>query len=128
MGDIFNREATAEDLLQNHYLAYPDMDASPTKVFLMANRDAWPKHFDYAFANRPAFELYDLKADPDQLNNVASNRDYKADFQRLSKRLMRILKETRDPRVMGDGSTFDSKPFVDPEFVPPPKRKKVLEF
>ena len=127
MGDVY-REASGEELLEDHYLAYPDMDASPTKVFLMTNRDSHTQYFDYAFSARPEFELYDLKRDPDQVDNVASNPKYAKVLRGLTKRLMRTLRETGDPRVIGDGAAFDRKPFVDPNFVPPPKKKKVLKF
>ena len=128
MGDIFQPDASAEALLQDHYLAYPDMDASPTKTFLMTHRDQYQKFFDYAFAERPEFELYDLTRDPDQLDNVASNPEYAESLQQLRDRMMRILRETGDPRVIGDGGTFDQKPYVDPTFVPPPKKRKPLKF
>ena len=129
MGDVFESEATSGQLLQDHYLAYPDMDASPTKVFLMTNRDAHPRHFDIAFSARPEFELYDLKNDPDQVRNVAGDPNCAKVLQKLTDHLMNELRETGDPRVIGDGMTFDRKPFVDPEFVPPPKKKKkVLNF
>jgi len=128
MGEVFNNEASPEELLRDHYLAYPDMDASPTKVFLMTNRDSHPKLFDIAFSARPEFELYDLKSDPDQIDNVAGNPDYAPALQELTDRRMKILRETGDPRVTGNGSAFDRKPFVDPVFVPPPKKKKVLKF
>ena len=128
MGDVYKIEATAEQLLQDHYLAYPDMDASPTKVFLMTNSDSQSKYFDIAFSVRPEFELYDLKSDPDQINNVATDPDYAEVLRKLTNRMMTELRETGDPRVVGDGSAFDRKPFVDPTFVPPPKKKKVLKF
>lgn len=128
MGDVFKSEATAEQLLQDHNLAYPDMDASPTKVFLMTNRDAYPKYFDVAFSARPEVELYDLKRDPDQVDNVAADPDYADVVRKLTDRMMNELRETGDPRVIGDGATFDRKPFVDPAFVPLPRKKKALKF
>lgn len=124
MGVVYKENASEAELLENHYLAYPDMDGSPTKVFVMAHRDKYPRHFDFGFAARPKFELYDLAKDPDQINNVASDLDYAEDLKGLTGRLMRILHETGDPRVIGDGAAFDRKPFVDPPFVPKPKKKK----
>ena len=127
MGVVY-RQAHAEELLKDHYIAYPDMDASPTKVFLMMNRESCPKYFDFAFAARPEFELYDLKRDPDQIHNVASDPNYLTALGKLTDRLMEALRETGDPRVTGDGETFDRKPFVDPTHVPPTRKKKVLKF
>ena len=128
MGDVYREDASEEELLQDHYLAYPDMDASPTKVFLMTNRDSYAEYFDYAFAARPEYELYDLKKDPDQVSNVASNPEYANVLRELTDRMMRTLREHGDPRVIGDGAAFDRKPFVDPAFVPPVKKKKVVSF
>lgn len=128
MGVVYDEEASEAELLEDHYLAYPDMDGSPTKVFVMTHRDEYPRHFDFAFSARPEFELYDLKKDPDQVNNVASESEYAEALDELTNRLMRILRETGDPRVIGDGGTFDRKPFVDPAYVPKPKQKKELKF
>ena len=127
-GDVYEPEALEEDLLQNHYLAYPDMDASPTKVFLMMHRDSFPKYYEYAFSARPEFELYDLKQDPDQVKNVASDPEYEKALQELTDRLMGTLRETADPRVIGEGKTFDEKPFVDPAFPAKQWKKKELKF
>jgi uncharacterized sulfatase len=128
MGNVYQSDATADQLLQDHYLAYPDMDASPTKVFLMINRERYPKYFDLAFSARPEFELYDMKSDPDQIKNVAADPKYRNVLRDLTDHMMHELSDTGDPRVIGDGSTFDRKPFVDPDFVPPPKKKKTLSF
>ena len=128
MGEVYQSNATTEQLLQDHYLAYPDMDASPTKVFLMTNRDSHSKHFDIAFSVRPEFELYDLKSDPDQVSNVAADPAYAKVLHDLTDRMMSTLRETGDPRVTGEGTTFDRKPFVDPTFIPPPKKRKVIKF
>jgi N-sulfoglucosamine sulfohydrolase len=128
MGVVYDPDASPEDLLQNHYLAYPDMDASPTKVFLMTNRESHAKYFDYAFTARPEFELYDLKRDPDQVENVASNPEYAEAFDGLTDRLMTTLRETGDPRVIGDGKTFDEMPYVDPDYPPKQWTKKELKF
>ena len=128
LGVVYDPAASAEDLLQNHYLAYPDMDASPTKVFLMTHKESHAKYYDYAFAARPEFELYDLQRDPDQVDNVASNPEYAPVLQSLTDRLMTVLRETGDPRVIGDGKTFDRKPYVDPAYPPKQWMKKQLNF
>ena len=110
-------EPTASELEFNTRIAFPDMDASPTKAWLVAHRhDAQGKAFyDAAFARRPAEELYDLRTDPTQTNNVAAQASFSAEKNELSRRLMKILTETGDPRVTGDGLKFDRPPFTDPE-------------
>lgn len=103
-------------LENNTFAAFADMDASPTKAWLIGQRMAeqWKWHYDYAFAKRPAEELYDLKADPDQTKNVAGEPAYAERKREMSERLMKVLKETEDPRVTGDGLTFDRAPFTNP--------------
>jgi uncharacterized sulfatase len=128
MGVVYDPAADVKELLENHYLAYPDMDGSPTKVFLMTHQESHAKYFHYAFAPRPEFELYDLKRDPDQVENVASHAEYAKVLEALSARLMKTLRETGDPRVAGDGKTFDEKPYVDPDYAPKPWTKKKLNF
>ena len=110
----------------NTRAAFPDMDASPTKTWLIAHQhDAqWKWHFDLAFAKRPAEELYDLKTDPDQVKNLAADPAFAAKKSELSARLMKLLTDAHDPRVTGDGSTFDKPPFSDPEQVGAGKAKK----
>lgn len=68
--------------------------------------------FDLAFAKRPGDELYDLTSDPDQLQNVASDTAYAGIKLELWNRLMRVLHDTGDPRVRGQGQLFDMQPYT----------------
>ncbi|HPC61604.1 MAG TPA: sulfatase [Verrucomicrobiota bacterium] len=111
--------------------AFADMDASPTKAWLFSQRNEprWKWHYDFAFGKRPAEELYDLRRDPDQTRNLAADPAYEATRRDMAERLLKVLKETGDPRVTGDGKTFERPPFTDPTPEPPrktPPRKKVL--
>ena len=112
-------EPAANDLENDTRVAFADMDASPTKAWLVAHRNEpqWKKYYDYAFAKRPGEELYDLRNDPDQITNVAGDSKYDSTRQEMSARLIEILKAANDPRVTGDGGTFDRPPFSDPEQV-----------
>ena len=56
---------------------------------------------DLAFGRRPAEELYDLRFDPGQIQNVASLSDYAETKRNLSDRLQQYTKETGDPRALG---------------------------
>jgi uncharacterized sulfatase len=98
-------------------IAYADMDASPTKKWLVAHQNdpAWKWHVEIAFAKRPPEELYDLKNDPDQVRNLATDPAFSAKKQELAAALMKRLTDARDPRVTGDGTTFDKPPFTDAE-------------
>ena len=53
-----------------------------------------------------------MKNDPDQLKKVVSEAKYVAIKKKLNAQLIAELKRTNDPRVTGDGSTFDKPPFV----------------
>ncbi|TWU08016.1 sulfatase family protein [Stieleria varia] len=111
-----------EDLRENTFAAFGDMDASPTKAWVATRRDEDPKSFDYAFGRPPEFELYDIKADPHCLENLAGDPKSQDVRSRLHDRLMGELKSTGDPRVTDD-PIFESAPFTD-AFTKPPAGKK----
>ncbi|HEX8912442.1 MAG TPA: sulfatase [Humisphaera sp.] len=109
----------AQQLENNTRVAFPDMDASPTKAWLVAHRQdpEWKPFYDRAFANRPAEELYDLKSDPGQLKNVAADPAYAEALKDMSGRLTKVLTDGGDPRVTEKECRFDRPPFTDPEKV-----------
>ncbi len=115
---------SADELANNTFAAFPDMDASPTKAWLVAHRHEpeWKRFYDYAFAIRPGEELYDLRKDPDETVNLADDPDYAATKRELAAQLMKTLVDAADPRVTGDGQTFERSPFTDP--VPVPRRAR----
>lgn len=116
-----------EVLRENTFAAFGDLDASPTKAWITLNCEQDPsrrKYFDFAFAQRPEEELYDLKVDFHQVYNVADEDRYADVKSDLSTRLMHILKETGDPRVTGDGSTYDKPPFATEWKRPVPGKNK----
>lgn len=109
--------APSTDQLENNtFICFGDLDASPTKAWLIENRfkSQWQQHYDWAFGKRPPEELYVLADDPDQVHNVARKMKYAEVKARLKSQLMQELTSTGDPRVTGDGSTFDKSPFTDP--------------
>lgn len=104
-----------DKLVNDTFISYPDLDASPTKAWMIYHRNdpEYRLHYELGFGKRPGEELYDLRTDIDQMTNVADDpayADVKAD---LSKRLMDTLVETGDPRVTGDGMKFERSPFTD---------------
>ncbi|MGH9802470.1 MAG: sulfatase family protein, partial [Blastocatellia bacterium] len=119
MGDPKGVTATAaptgQELEENTYAAFADMDASPTKAWLVAHRNdpKWRRHYDYAFAKRPGEELYDLSKDPQQMKNVAADPAYAKQKAKLSAQLMATLKAAGDPRVGNDPQGFERMLFVD---------------
>lgn len=107
---------TLDALESNTYVAFPDLDASPTKAWLVAHRNEpqWKRFYDFAFAKRPGEELFDLRKDPHQTKNVAADPAYAKERARLAAQLMKILTDAGDPRVTGDGLTFERPPYTDP--------------
>ncbi len=98
------------------FAAFADMDASPTKTWLIEQglqNPEYRNYFNAAFALRPEEELYDLKIDPDQTNNVASLAGYSSTRKQLAAQLMGVLQSTNDPRVTDQASVFDLPPFTD---------------
>jgi N-sulfoglucosamine sulfohydrolase len=108
------KEPSYTILENNTFAAFGDLDASPTKAWMVKHRQdpQWQLHWRLGFEKRPAEELYDLRTDPDYLHNVAGDLAYVTVRAELSKRLMKTLKDTGDPRVQGDGLTFERSPFV----------------
>ena len=102
-------------LTNNTFSAFGDLDASPTKAWIATHRDSEAEQafFQIAFGKRPAEELYDLKKDPHQTKNVAEQKSYRAVRVELEGRLMEELIATGDPRVTGDGTTFERPPFTE---------------
>jgi hypothetical protein len=55
---------------------------------------------------------------------VAADPAYASQKRELGDRLMKVLTEARDPRVLGDGTTFDEPPFTDAGAPKPAKKAK----
>ena len=133
MGDPYAVTATSEpaarELENNTRIAFPDMDASPTKSWVIAHRGEpqFKPFYDRAFALRPGEELFDRRSDPDQVRNVAGEASFLVEKGRMARRLMTVLTETGDPRVTGDGKKFERAPFTDPEQLAPQPPKKAAK-
>ncbi|MDR1959453.1 MAG: sulfatase [Planctomycetaceae bacterium] len=119
MGTPYHQDSgdTYKDMMEksgNTGYTFPDLDASPTKTWLILHGEepAWQRYWDFAFGKRPAEELYDLRNDPDYLINVAETPGYAEVRKTLSDRLMEVLISTNDPRVTGDGQMFEKPPFA----------------
>lgn len=107
---------TYQQIQNNTRITHPDEDAGPTKAWLITHRDdpQWKPFYEKAYGKRPGQELYDLKNDPHQMNNVASNPDYESIRKQLYDRLMLELVSTGDPRVIDDGSFYETPPMSGP--------------
>lgn len=90
---------------------FMDIDPSPTKTYLIDHSEdpALARSFAACLAKRPGEELYDMEADPWQLQNLAAEPGHAATKRQLRERLQRHLRETADPRMRGE-NPFDYYP------------------
>ncbi|MEM9478303.1 MAG: sulfatase [Verrucomicrobiota bacterium] len=102
---------TWEEINENTRLTYGDVDAGPTRTWILQNRDnpEYAKEWELGFGKRDAVELFDLKKDPHQIVNVAEEADYAEVRKKLHEQLMSELKAHSDPRL--DGDKFDYPPY-----------------
>jgi uncharacterized sulfatase len=100
------------DFGASHQGTFGDIDAGPTKSYMMKNREekGLKKLFAMSFGKLPAEELYAIDKDPAQMNNLADDSAYKQVKDRLAKRMEDYQKKTADPRVKGE-SPWDDYPF-----------------
>jgi len=109
-------EPTFDEVAQTTFVTLPDDDAGPTKAWFVGARKSpeWSAQFDKFYGRRPMFELYDLRKDPDEMNNVAEDPAYAAIRKEMTERLFAILRETGDPRMLEDGKYFETPPLAGP--------------
>ena len=95
---------------------YGDMDHGPTKLWMIHNRareDVRPL-YELGFGKRPQEELYDLRKDPDYMENVAYDSEYEQVRAELNSRLMAVLNEQGDPRLTESPPRFELPPYAGP--------------
>jgi N-sulfoglucosamine sulfohydrolase len=120
LGDPYNladgKTPSGSELENNTRITLADVDSSPTKAWLVQQRNTpeWKAHYDWVFAPRPKYELYDLKADPHETKNLADDPAHATIKADLEKRLLAELTRTGDPRMVDDGKYFESPPLSGP--------------
>jgi arylsulfatase A-like enzyme len=120
LGDPFGLDGdnapTVETLTEETRATLPDEDAGPTKAWLIGVRNdaQWKAHFDWVYGKRPREELYDLRSDPHQTKNVATDNQYAQQRSALERQLMDELSRTGDPRLIDDGRFFETAPMSGP--------------
>ncbi|MEW6303955.1 MAG: sulfatase [Verrucomicrobiota bacterium] len=100
----------------NPETGYLNCDASPTKTLILQGRtnSETARFWDLAFGKRAGEELYDLKKDPDCLNNLASDSKLQKRLTQLRAQMDTELKSQGDPRMSGQGHLFDEYQYSDP--------------
>jgi N-sulfoglucosamine sulfohydrolase len=101
------------DVLFLHGRPYGDVDTTHVKDFLLTHEGdpAFAKKISLIFAKRPAEELYDLKSDPHQLNNIAHKAEYADALQRCRQRVDDWMLQTNDPRIDPAYDEWDKFPY-----------------
>jgi uncharacterized sulfatase len=87
--------------ISSNKTVHGDVDACPTKAFLVEHRDSLPHFYQWNFGKRPREELYDVRNDPGQIKNLADHPDYVQIKNDLADRLSAYLRMTNDPRIEG---------------------------
>ncbi len=90
-------------------------DSGPTKTFMIAHYDdpeVWPL-FKQAFDRRPVEELYDLRNDPSQMNNIADHVEYANIKASLKNRLMAVMEAGDDDRIHPGETIYDKPPYIE---------------
>ena len=92
---------------------FGDIDGSPSKDLLLARQSdpAIARYFKLATAKRPAEELYDLRKDPGQIDNIAGRAEYADMKVELRAALDKWMRDTGDPRITTDDDRWDKYPY-----------------
>jgi len=104
-----------EELCENTHAVYADMDAGPTKAWMIHHRgdEGVRGVYDLGFGKFPAEELYDIRNDRHHMANLAGDPQHADTQHRLADQLMSVLREQEDPRVVDSPCRFERPPYTD---------------
>ncbi len=93
---------------------YLNCDASPVKSLILKMRRAGgsQEYWNYCFGKRTEEELYKISADPECINNLASDPGLNFLKQSLRRQMLDKLHSQGDPRMAGNGDVFDKYPYA----------------
>lgn len=120
LGDPYGLDSdnppSKEEIIATTRVTHPDEDAGPTKAWLVGVRNTpeWKAHYEWVYGKRPRYELYDLKKDPHETQNVAEDPAYAEVKASMEKQLLAELTRTGDPRLLDDGRYFETPPLAGP--------------
>lgn len=84
---------------------FGNVDGSPTKEVIKA---LGGHYYDLSLGKRLPDELYDLKLDPECVNNLAHDLAHGTVLENLRYQMMDLLKKDQDPRALGHEEVFDT--------------------
>jgi arylsulfatase A-like enzyme len=88
---------------------FGNVDPSPTKEVIKALGGHF---YDLSLGRRAVEELYDLRRDPRGVVNLAADLTYARTLGQLRERMLAMLAEEKDPRVLGNAAVFDTYKYV----------------
>lgn len=113
-GDPCEMTKSGKNLKPMHE-AYYDIDAAPSKDYIIAHRDepAVKPFFEASVGKRPEFELFDLTNDEACMHNVADKPENAAVLKRMKKMLLAERTSTGDSRLGSNPEIWESYPRLD---------------
>ena len=95
---------------QGNYPSFRDLDDSHCKSDYVENwnNPEYRKYMEIALGKKPEHELFDLRSDPHQMNNLAANPEFAGIKNKLEGQMNDWLKSVKDPRMLGEGWEFDT--------------------
>jgi len=96
----------------NPETGYLNTDGSVTKTFILNQRriGVEKKYWKLCFGHRVSEELYDVRKDPDCMNNLINNPSYKMMLVSMKNEMEAKLKAEGDYRMFGYGHIYEQYP------------------
>jgi arylsulfatase A-like enzyme len=99
----------------NPETGYLNTDGSPTKsqiLNLRRNGTDTAGYWQLNFGKRPAEEFYNIEQDPYCLTNLIDDPNFEGQIASMREQMTSELRDQQDPRVVGNGETFDDYPYA----------------
>ncbi len=84
---------------------FPNCDDGPTKEVI---KTLGGYYYDLCFGKRFPDELYDIRKDPECVNNLANDLFYATELDKLRSKMMNLLKVEKDPRALGTAEVIET--------------------
>ena len=87
---------------------FPNCDDGPTKELIKV---LGGYYYELCFGKRLPDELYDIRHDPECVNNLANDLFYSGKLAEMRCEMMRLLKQEEDPRALGKAEVIETYPY-----------------